>query len=231
MSLTKDPYHDATMVGLTKKDTSIIFIFLAIAGTVIGYFLPVIVGWLINIPIIPFQDLIKYILSLDGIWLRIICTALGFCAGLFGALLIINDTLHITVNDREINIKQGGTNQSFQQNTIQYIYPDNKQLVIVGNNGYELLRSETDEKQKDLRTAFNDHGYPWSDDDPYADSFQRWVEGNPDLSPAVNALMRARDKALQKDDKDEINDLRNELVKLGIIVRDEKKKQYWRKAE
>ncbi len=48
------------------------------------------------------------------------------------------------------------------------------------------------------------------------------------MTAAMNALFEAREKALREDDKDEADDLRRELSKLGVTVRDEGKRQYWR---
>lgn len=48
---------------------------------------------------------------------------------------------------------------------------------------------------------------------------------------AAHALLKARHKALQDEEKDDIEEFRLELAQLGIVVRDEGTRQYWRKAE
>ncbi|WP_231637522.1 CysS/YqeB C-terminal domain-containing protein [Paenibacillus sp. FJAT-27812] len=42
-------------------------------------------------------------------------------------------------------------------------------------------------------------------------------------------MLKAREKSLQKGEKDDRKDLKAELSKRGICVRDEDKRQYWRK--
>jgi hypothetical protein len=49
----------------------------------------------------------------------------------------------------------------------------------------------------------------------------------PGLPAGANALFTAREKA----DSDDSRELRSELAKLGVLVRDDKGKQYWRLAE
>jgi len=78
--------------------------------------------------------------------------------------------------------------------------------------------------------AFRKHGYPWSDDgDPHRDQYRRWVPDMPDLPASANALLKARELALQKKDKTDAEDLRKELARLGYVVREEGTRQYWRK--
>lgn len=50
----------------------------------------------------------------------------------------------------------------------------------------------------------------------------------PELTLAMNALFLAREKAMENEDKEDAADLRRELSKLGITVRNDGKKQYWR---
>jgi hypothetical protein len=54
------------------------------------------------------------------------------------------------------------------------------------------------------------------------------VESDPDLPQAADAFLRARARALKDDKTDDVAELRDELARLGVVVRDEKKKQYWR---
>jgi cysteinyl-tRNA synthetase len=53
----------------------------------------------------------------------------------------------------------------------------------------------------------------------------------PELSPSAHALLKAREKALQDKNEKDIAELRDELAKLGYIVRDEGKRQFWRPVE
>ncbi|MFJ7078113.1 hypothetical protein [Streptomyces sp. NPDC098781] len=51
----------------------------------------------------------------------------------------------------------------------------------------------------------------------------------PGLPEGADALMRARAAARERDGgADDSRELRGELLKLGVVVRDEGKRQYWR---
>jgi cysteinyl-tRNA synthetase len=77
--------------------------------------------------------------------------------------------------------------------------------------------------------GFRKHDYPWlTEGDPHKDKYQRWVPDMPDLSAAAHALLKAREKTLEEKNTVDIKELRSELAKLGIVVRDEETRQYWR---
>jgi len=54
------------------------------------------------------------------------------------------------------------------------------------------------------------------------------VEDLPGLPEGAGALLRARAQALEKRKDREVAELRRELGRLGVVVRDEKRRQYWR---
>jgi hypothetical protein len=57
------------------------------------------------------------------------------------------------------------------------------------------------------------------------------VEGDADLPATADAFLRARAKAVTDGKADGARELRDQLAMLGVVVRDEKKKQYWRPAK
>jgi cysteinyl-tRNA synthetase len=65
---------------------------------------------------------------------------------------------------------------------------------------------------------------------PRARHFRRWVADMPELPVDADALLRAREKALDKGDDDDAAELRAQLAKLGVVVRDQKERQYWRRS-
>jgi hypothetical protein len=66
--------------------------------------------------------------------------------------------------------------------------------------------------------------------DPRKDEYRRWVEDLPDLPAGANAILKARARALDRGDKEDAAQLRQELGKLGIVVREESKHRFWRRA-
>ncbi|MFI8832567.1 hypothetical protein ACIGPN_16200 [Streptomyces afghaniensis] len=70
---------------------------------------------------------------------------------------------------------------------------------------------------------------PLGGEDPYRAEFRRWVPGTPGLPEGADALLRARAQARKSDDDaEDARELRRELLRLGVVVRDEEKRQYWR---
>lgn len=95
-----------------------------------------------------------------------------------------------------------------------------------------MAREEIDEKPEKVENAFRKHNYEWAaDGDPFKDQFRRWIPDAPELSPGAHALLKARHKALKDEETDDVEEFRLELAQLGIVVRDEDTRQYWRKAE
>src|SRR5690606_19175879 len=85
---------------------------------------------------------------------------------------------------------------------------------------------------EDLAEAFQNHGYPWSaDGDPFKDRYRRWVPDLPELPPSAHALLKVRERALKEKNKKDIAELREELAKIGYIVRDEGVNQYGRPVD
>ncbi|MDF2808719.1 MAG: hypothetical protein K0S43_3665 [Cellulosimicrobium sp.] len=94
----------------------------------------------------------------------------------------------------------------------------------------ELLHVRTELASDRLAAAFRSHGWPWHDDDPWAEKFRRWVPGDPSLTPSVDTVLRARAAMLQSDKTSDAADLRRELARLDVVVRDVDKVQHWRPA-
>jgi len=108
------------------------------------------------------------------------------------------------------------------------VFLDGKDLVVLGPDTAELARERTDHGADRLRGAFEAHGYRWCDADPHRDAFQRWVDGMPGLEQHAQAVLRARRTALEAKDTDDGAELRAELARLGVVVREEGHRQYWR---
>lgn len=94
----------------------------------------------------------------------------------------------------------------------------------------ELLHVRTELATARLAAAFRAHGWPWHDGDPWAQEFRRWVPGDPELPPSADAVLRARAAMLQADKTSDAADLRRELARLDVVVRDVDKIQHWRRA-
>jgi len=229
MSETPWSNESKTVVGFSKATGILLYGGFGIAGLVLGYFLPKIAAFVIQLPWVPFEGPLKLINSINGGWLNIALAILGLIAGLVLAWIAIHEMLIATITDKEVKLEKEGHQKTIAIRDIDTIFLDGKQLVILDKSGAELAREKIDESLKDIRAGFEKHNYPWSSEgDPFKDAYRRWVPDTPDISPSANALMKAREKALQDKNTADIKDLRNELAKLEIVVRDEETRQYWR---
>jgi len=157
----------------------------------------------------------------------------GVVGGIVLAAAALEDTLKVTITDTEVEFLKNQVTRVVPRNEVKVAFLDGRDIVLQDAASRELARERHDELKGEARkipAAFQAHGYPWSAADPYADAFRRWVEDDPDLPPAVNAVLRARSKAFAQGDKGkaDLRELREEVAKLGYVVRDEDKKQYWR---
>lgn len=155
----------------------------------------------------------------------------GGLAGLVLAILAALERLTVTVADDRVNLTRGGVTRTVERSLVGAVFLDGRQLVLLGRAAEELAREEASDLEAErLRDALAVHGFPWRAGDPYADEYQRWVDDIPDLPASANALLRARARALDKSDGDEAAQLRADLARLGVVVRDERKRQYWRRG-
>lgn len=224
--------HDKkTVVGFSATTGIILYGGFGAAGLVLGYFLPQIAAWALKLPWVPFEGPLKLVNYFSGIWVNLLLAFLGLIIGLVIAAVAVKETLVVTITDEEVQLDKDGHKQTIERKEINTIFLDGKQLVILGKSGHELARDKIDESPSTVIDAFKRHGYSWSSEgDPFKQEYRRWVLDSPDLSPAANALMKAREIALQKKDAKDIKELRNEIIKLGYIVREEETRQYWRKV-
>ncbi|TLS41282.1 hypothetical protein FE633_37340 [Streptomyces montanus] len=198
-------------------------------GAVLGELVRLLAGWLVTLRWAPFKGPAKLLESIPEPGLTIGAVSAGALLGLLLAFIALHESLSVSVSDSRVVLTVRDTSREFARDEIRLAFPDGKQLVLLGRDSQELAREDCDLKVARLVAAFTEHGYTWADADPHRDEFRRWVPGTPGLPEGANALFKAREKALNKqDDAEDARELRGELAKLGVVVRDEKKRQYWR---
>ena len=224
----------ATVIGHSRSDKLVLFGLLPLAGAALGFFLPLIAEWATDRRWIPFQKPLELISTWDSWWAVVLCTAGGVLAGLLLAGLALEDSLKVTITNNDIEFRKNQKTTRVPRNQVAVVFADGREIVVQDSSSRELARERHDQLKSDAKqipVAFRAHGYPWSEaGDPYQDRFRRWVEDDPELPPAANAVLRARSKAFGQGDegKADLRELRDELGKLGYVVRDKDKRQYWR---
>lgn len=199
-----------------------------VLGAGLGLLLKVISEWVATLSWAPLQGPFELLASIREPYAWLGAVALGFVAGLAFSYLAAKDSFAVTVAADGVELDRGGDRWQVPRAGVTAVFLDGKQLVVLGPATEELVREKSDLGGRHLRDAFVAHGYPWQDGDPYGAEFRRWVPETPTLPVGANALLKARARALDKGDREDANELRSELARLGVIVRDEKKRQFVR---
>lgn len=197
-----------------------------LVGAAAGAGLIRLAGWAADQRWVPFGGLFRLLDRYSGVPLTVAVIAAGALLGLGAAWAGAQDRLAVTVGRDRAELVRGGSTVQLERRAVTAVFADGKQLVAVDADARELAREKSDLEAAALREAFTAQGWPWRDADPYAAEFRLWVDDLPDLPPAANPLLRARAKVLSK--KDEAAELRTELGRIGVVVRDDKRRQYVR---
>ena len=225
------PGQSETVVKTSAWLANLFWFGLPLLGALLGWGVRAAAAWVTTLPWAPFQGPGELIASIPAPWATVAMLLVGAVGGLVLAFLAMMESLEVVVADDRVTLKRGDVTQSIKRDLIHAAFLDGDQLILLGRSTEELARSvdsfELGEKR--LGSAFRAHGYAWLDGgDPHKDEYRRWVEDLPDIPGAANALLKARARALSKGDEEDAAQLRAELAKLGIMLRDEKKRQFWR---
>lgn len=223
--------ENETVIGLSKFEKGLIGLVPMALGGSIGWFIPAIAAWVLTLPIVPMEKLFLLITSFDSLWVSIVATMIGIIAGILLAFIIFEESLEVAIFDNSLRLKLGDNIETIEKKDILAIYLENKQLVILDLNSNELYRGFIETKEDNVQEAFQTYQYPWKEKDPFNDQYQRWVLGHPDFPEKINALLYAREHALKEKKKEDAKYLREDLAKLGVVIRDERNGQYVRLAK
>jgi hypothetical protein len=157
--------------------------------------------------------------------------ALGAVAGLVLAALVDAESLTVRLTRTEVQLSRPGTRRVVPRADVAVAFRDGDRLVLLGRTGRELAREPSHVSAALLARAFTGNGIAWSDTDPYADAYRRWIPDSPEVPAEAHAVFAARQKALGSGDQRDLTELREELARLGYVVRDDRKRQYWRRVE
>ncbi|MFF0338280.1 hypothetical protein [Kribbella sp. NPDC004875] len=225
---------ERTVIGHSTTDKVVLFGGLPLVGLVLGFFLPRIADWAADRSWVPFQGPLKLIAAWDSWWVVVICVLVGLVAGVVLAGMALDDTLKVTITDRSVEFLKNQKAVTVPREKVAVAFLDGKEIVLQDATSRELAREKHDQLKAEAQripAAFRAHGYPWSDaGDPHESAFRRWIEDDPELPPAVNAVLKVRSKAFGDGDKGkaDLRELRTELTNLGYTVKDRDKVQYWR---
>ena len=197
------------------------------AGAGLGWVVHELPSWILRIPFAPMRGPFKLAARLPEPEATVVAVAVGALLGLALAWLVDKEALSVRVTRTEVVLTRPGVRREVPREEVAVAYRDGDHLVLLGRSGRELAREPSLVGWRRFAGLF---GAAWSTRDPYADSYRRWVPGLPDLPAEAEALLAARQKALAGRDTDDARQLREELARLGFVLRDEKKRQHFRRV-
>ncbi|MFJ8577302.1 hypothetical protein [Micromonospora sp. NPDC093277] len=221
-------YGSATVVSGGAGELVVMWVGFPLLGAGLGMALTAASGWLADLPWVPFQGWFELLARLPAERAYPGGAGVTALAGLVLAYLGVRERLTVTVGPTEVRLHRDGHGRDIARTAVTGVFLDDKALVLLDADGAELARERSDLDHGGLRAAFTGQGWPWRDHDPYEAAYRRWVEGLPGLPAGAEAVLRARQRALDGGKGGEARELRGELARLGVVVRDESKRQYWR---
>jgi len=198
---------------------------LPLAGAALLFLVVRLAGWL------PLPGPLRLVRGLPEPAATIVVVVVGVLLGLVLAALVDRESLTVQFTMAELVLSRPGSTVAVARAEVAVAFPDRDELVLLSPTGRELAREPCHLSAARLGRAFIDYGIAWAEQDPYFASYRRWVPDLPELPPSAHALLAARQKALESGDDSDKRELRAELGRVGYVVRDDHKRQYWRPAD
>ncbi|SBT55022.1 YqeB family protein [Micromonospora narathiwatensis] len=221
-------YGGSTVVSGGTGELVVMWVGFPLLGAGLGIALTAASGWLADLPWVPWQRWFELLARLPAERAYPGGAGVTALAGLVFAYLGVRERLTVTVGRGEVRLHRDGHGRDIARAAVAGVFLDGKALVLLDADGGELARERSDLDHGKLRSAFTGQGWPWRERDPHEAAYRRWVEGLPGLPVGAEAVLRARQRALDSGRGGEARELRGELARLGVVVRDEQKRQHWR---
>lgn len=218
----------ATVLGLSRTTRALLLTGGPLLGLVLGYYLPTIAAGLSSLPWIPMRGPLRLIAAANTWWALSALMLAGTILGLLLAHAAITESLRVTVTNRQLRLERDGKSRAIDRSEVSAVFVDGPNLVVLDRASRQLVRERHDSTAGKIAHAVRAHGYPWTDRDPYEQLYRRWIRDSPDLPGPVNAVLAARETALRKKARQDVDELRVEIQNLGFVIRDEGHRQYWR---
>ncbi|WP_405165349.1 hypothetical protein OG203_09700 [Nocardia sp. NBC_01499] len=173
---------------------------------------------------------LKLAMSVPEVWLVPITTFVGVVVGVVLYEMARSESLTLTIADDHVELVKEGRAQHVSRKRVAAVFREDADLVLTDRHKRRLARfGANDLSRTDIENAFRAHGYPWLDqNDPFGADFFRWIDGRPETGKDVDAVLRARRRALADEKPLDVEELDEELLELGIDVRDRQGEQHIR---
>jgi hypothetical protein len=218
-----------TVLAHPLADRLVILLGIPAVAVLVGLLLPPFARWLLDLASgLPVRPVFRFIGAVDSPVEVAINLAIWLGLGLIAARNALTGSPMVTVTDTELRVEKDDWIQTVPRADVAAVFLDRGKLVVLDRESHQLVRESVQGPAAAVPPAFRAHRYPWQDADPYADLYRRWVADTPDLPPAANGVLAAREAALKKKAWREIRNLGKAVERLGYAVREEGARQYWR---
>ncbi|MDG4808109.1 hypothetical protein O7634_15240 [Micromonospora sp. WMMD1120] len=224
-------YRPRTVVSGGPLELAVLWGGFPLLGAGAGWLLAMTTGWLARLPWVPFSDLIEWLDRLPEPQATVGAIGVGVLGGLVIGGIGTAERLIVTVDGAQVQLRRADQSRTVARADTRVAFLADKHLVLLDSDGAELVRESTDLPAARLAAAFREHGWRWADDDPHRSAYRLWVPDLPGLPAGADALLRARERALERERRDDARELRREVGLLGVVLRDDGKRQYWRLTE
>lgn len=214
------------VVGLERAYRLLLLAGLPALGLLLGWFVPLVADEVAGLPWAPLQGPFELIASAG--WTTLAGPVAGLVLGAGAGVVAVAVSMKVTFEDGTVRVDKDGHSRILGRSEIGAVFRDGDDLVVLDGDSRQLLREKCDADADLLARTFAARGYPWRDEDPHAARYRRWVPDAPELPAGVNAVLKAREKALKGKSRTDAAELHEEAQRLGYVVRDEKTRQYWR---
>lgn len=194
----------------------------------IFYFLPSLLLLARMIPFLSDSQAIDFITGLEGNWLQWVLAIIGLVIGGFLSIYIYTEILKMEINRDFVVIDIFDKKTEILKSDIESVFKEGKKLVIIDKEGFELLREDTDYSAERLKNTFKKFHYPWVSQDPHAEAFFEWSVNHRDVGQRANDILYDRLQAKRDDEDKKVKELRQDLMEMGVVVKDEGNRQYIR---
>ncbi|MGI5525723.1 YqeB family protein [Micromonospora sp. CA-259024] len=223
-----DGYGPRSVVTGGPLELAVLWGGFPLLGAGAGGLVALLAGWVAGLPWAPLQWLFNLLDRLPQQQAVGGMAAVGALAGLAIAGAGTAERLVVTVDAAQVRLRRSDQDRTVARVDTRVVFLADGHLVLLDGDGAELVRESTDLPAARLAEAFRTHGWGWADDDPHRSAYRLWVPDLPGLPAGADALLRARERAVRRDRRDDARELRRELGLLGVVLRDEGKRQYWR---
>jgi hypothetical protein len=224
-------FGSTTVVAESRRLVALVWIGFPLLGAAVGWALQAGSIWLAGQPWVPKRRVFEFVADLPELPRTAVGTAVGLLVGLVIAGIAADERLMVRVTPELTVLVRGDKPGSrVDRAAVDVVFYDRKHLVLLDRSTAELAHEKHDLSADSLRAAFLAHGYPWRDGDPHEEEYRLWVKGAAALPPGADVLLEAREKALRRHKDDDARELRREVSRLGLVLRDRAHRQYWRRV-